>query len=690
MSTISHLANRALTMASNAAKSLVPQSEPQIVDAATLADPKVEKDWTVLVYMEGRDRLAHSTHLALNKMEQVGSSDKVNLVAQATIVPTLGERTFAEMGRTNTRRYYIQQDGDMERVASPVVQDLHEQTRLDQESLTDFLKWGMQNFPAKRYLVVVKKHGAGYAKIGDHVPLSARELQAALKATGKQVDVLAWDSCAMGQMEVAHQLRNEAKVMTGSPEDVYAVDFPYAEILKTLDANPTATTLAQTIVREHAKASPYGIHTAVDLSRTQAFATSMGRLADALVDKQVPRERLYSAMMKASSLEPKESLRFAFNFRDVGGFLENLASDPQITDADVKAALQQARQDLAATKVAHAIDPRKDKVKHSTGTTAFLPWKDPKAEVREGYLELDYAKDAKWGRLTDYLFGEQPDPADRATGPNLSGLSAGQKLGKLALMGYKKYVSPYLGVACPYTPSCSQYTREAIETHGILEGTKLGLMRFLSCSGHGAGGLDPVPGHHHHGHGHDHDHDHDHAHAHEDPAPATVFPPRRSDKSEPRQRLENLAFRAARVAGGLAGGIAGMVAGLPGGLAFGAFVGWKAGTATIDEHNKKLMGKYREQAVRSLIRLERPVGMPAFRIHAKVASLTGSQQAAKAVGGPLGCLVGAVAGALGGAAMGWRWGALFGGLAAQNGTKDLLGELPAHPATEAILDRDYR
>lgn len=675
MSTISTLANRAVTMARNAAQNLVPQPEATIVDAATLADPTQEKDWTVLVYMEGRDRLAHSTHLALNKMEQVGSSSSVNLVAQATVVPTFQERTFAEMGRVDTRRYYITQDSDMEHVASPVVDDLGEQVRLNQDSLADFLQWGMKNFPAKRYLVVVKKHGAGFAKIGEHVPLSARELQNALKATGKQVDVVAFDSCSMGQMEVAHQLRNQAKVMTGSPEDVYAVDFPYAEILKTLDANTTPQTLAQTIVQEHAKVSPYGIHTAVDLGRTQAFATSMGRLADVLVDRQVPRERIYTAMMKASSLEPKESLKLAFHFRDVGGFLEHLAADPQIADADVKAAVQQARQDLQATKVAHAIDPRKDKVKHSTGATAFLPWKDPKAEVREGYLELDYAKDAKWGRLTDYLFGEAPNPADHATGANLQGLSAGQKLGKLALMGYKKYVSPYLGVACPYTPSCSQYTREAIETHGIVEGTKLGLMRFLSCSGHGAGGHDAVPGH---------------VHAHEDPPPATVFPPRRTEKSELRQRLEVTAFRAARLAGRLAGGIAGMAAGLPGGLAFGAFVGWKAGTATIDEHNKQLMGKYREQAVRSLIRLERPLGMPAYHLNAKIASLTGSRKAAAAIGGPLGCLVGAVAGAVGGAAMGWRWGGLFGGLAAQNGTKDLLGELPPHPATEAVLDRDYR
>lgn len=45
---------------------------------------------------------------------------------------------------------------------------------------------------------------------------------------------------------------------------------------------------------------------------------------------------------------------------------------------------------------------------------------------------------------------------------------------------------------CIYTPTCSQYTYEAIEKYGLIKGTYLGLKRILSCHPFSKGGYSPL------------------------------------------------------------------------------------------------------------------------------------------------------------------------------------------------------
>ena len=59
--------------------------------------------------------------------------------------------------------------------------------------------------------------------------------------------------------------------------------------------------------------------------------------------------------------------------------------------------------------------------------------------------------------------------------------------------GYRLVLSPWLGNACRFTPTCSAYSLEALQTHGAAMGTYLTLKRIGRCNPFCAGGHDPVP-----------------------------------------------------------------------------------------------------------------------------------------------------------------------------------------------------
>ena len=59
--------------------------------------------------------------------------------------------------------------------------------------------------------------------------------------------------------------------------------------------------------------------------------------------------------------------------------------------------------------------------------------------------------------------------------------------------GYRLLLSPWLGSACRFEPTCSAYSLQALQTHGAAAGSYLTLKRLARCHPWCAGALDPVP-----------------------------------------------------------------------------------------------------------------------------------------------------------------------------------------------------
>jgi putative membrane protein insertion efficiency factor len=63
----------------------------------------------------------------------------------------------------------------------------------------------------------------------------------------------------------------------------------------------------------------------------------------------------------------------------------------------------------------------------------------------------------------------------------------------ILIRGYQRYISPLTPKTCRYEPTCSQYTAEALQKHGAIKGSWLGIKRIFSCNPFGGSGYDPVP-----------------------------------------------------------------------------------------------------------------------------------------------------------------------------------------------------
>ncbi|MFM7679144.1 MAG: membrane protein insertion efficiency factor YidD [Roseiflexaceae bacterium] len=58
---------------------------------------------------------------------------------------------------------------------------------------------------------------------------------------------------------------------------------------------------------------------------------------------------------------------------------------------------------------------------------------------------------------------------------------------------YQRYLSPLKPPSCIYSPTCSEYTYQAIAKYGAVKGIAMGVERLMRCHPFSAGGHDPVP-----------------------------------------------------------------------------------------------------------------------------------------------------------------------------------------------------
>jgi hypothetical protein len=322
-------------------------------------------EWTVIVYSAADDEvLEESMWFDVNEMEVVGSTPQVNVVVQ------LDRYVGAFSGDgdwTDTRRYLIQQDGDLNSITSPIVQSLGEVDTGDPQTLIDFVTWAIQSYPAKKYALVMSDHGGGWTggfsdmSAVSYSDLSIPEIVSSLERirqnTGiDKFELLGFDACLMGQIEVFGSLYPYSNYMVASEEVEPGYGWSYAAWLQQLVQDPTVngSGLSQSIVSTYVindvllsegRASADEI--AQEEATTTLSAIESARVPDVIgaMNQFVSTAALLDQTMVAEARTYARSYFSLFgeevsaSFVDLGNFSEVLATftdDPGVQQAAVQ------------------------------------------------------------------------------------------------------------------------------------------------------------------------------------------------------------------------------------------------------------------------------------------------------------------------------------------------------------------
>jgi hypothetical protein len=310
----------------------------------------VKKAWTMLVYINGNNNLDDFGAMNLKQMQQVGSNDQLNVVAQ-----------WASLAASDTKRLYMQKDPSATTITSPVVETLPVLDMGKKETLLDFIKWGVDHYPADHYFIAVWNHGSGWhirglnnemkttdisydERSGNHITTEelGETMRNAAAYIGHKVDVYASDACLMAMIEVAGEMQSAVETFVGSEEVEPGEGWPYDLFLQRWEKNPMATSrdVGSYLVDAYndfykSRGTDGATLSAIDMSQIPALTQSISALKDSLMARTD-----FAAINTAAA----NSARYESNdYVDLNDVLDNMATGlakadvASITIASVKA-----------------------------------------------------------------------------------------------------------------------------------------------------------------------------------------------------------------------------------------------------------------------------------------------------------------------------------------------------------------
>ena len=413
-------------------------------------DARVLKEWTIMVFMNGKNNLSEYVIEDMNEMEVYGPTANINIVTQAARMkesapsypgypgggyddypygPTvphpgwpnpywggmppmmLGKRVTtvkdASTDWVGVRRYEVTKDGENGSLSSKLLADLGTVDMGDYKQLVEFGKWAKTAYPAKKYMLVVWNHGDGWKNKAFGQPvlkgisyddetgngISTVNLGRAVREMGG-VEIYASDACLMQMAEVAYELKDAAKFTVGSEENEPGDGWAYDHFLSRVHAN--AGNLKSEVMAAAAVQGYKAFYAEQGTAATQSALRTSG-----LATFKNLLDQWAGLAMKEDKAMVKEALSGATAFggagsRDLIHFMENVHGKTKSRALKTRTV---AVMNHLYNKVIVDNGVTGEKFKKVYGVAAYLPTYSYEAD----YDELAWAKEGKWDEFTKWL-----------------------------------------------------------------------------------------------------------------------------------------------------------------------------------------------------------------------------------------------------------------------------------------------
>lgn len=267
------------------------------------------ESWTVMMYMCG-STLEETSGIAGQALKSLAYDLPQNV---NVLVETGGCRDWSieDVDNEYMQYYAVQRNG------LRLVNQLSSANMGESATLSDFIKWSAENYPADHYMTVIWDHGGGplggiaYDSNYGYDSLSLKELRSAFGSSGVYMDIVAFDASLTATIDMAAAVSMYADYMVASEDIMPASGWDYEDLFYTISNNPDATGLQigqEMCIAAAEKASEKEAElmslSVIDLSKETMLSLAFDGVAQMLADATGTASALGALRGALNGLEP--------------------------------------------------------------------------------------------------------------------------------------------------------------------------------------------------------------------------------------------------------------------------------------------------------------------------------------------------------------------------------------------------
>ena len=378
-----------------------------------------DKTWTFMVYLDGDNKLETRAIDVFLMLASVGSSSEVNIIVQMDRIDGYDTR-YEDW--TDCKRFYVTQG--LTPIPANATENLGEVDMGRANTLENFVRWGTYEYPADNFCLVLFDHGSGCVKFSssseNDTPigvcfdetngdiLTTPELSQAFVSVEEKMDLIFFDTCDVGMIEVAYEIKDYADIMVGSEEVALAAG-PYDDYLSSLtsESSMLPSNFASIIVNAYIDRAPSpSTMSAINLAEISKLVAE----ADSFAQKLNEKENLYVDAIK-TVLDKTE--RYHGPYQDYDGYYVDLYHFAQliyqyVSDGEIDAAADKMMDCVSNAMIIKSENSRPN----SHGLSIFFPdAKEKYNKFRNSYKSTTFATDTQWDEFVEQYLLVSPSNA---------------------------------------------------------------------------------------------------------------------------------------------------------------------------------------------------------------------------------------------------------------------------------------